>query len=476
MDGTSNRYERDGEWKSTALELGVLGGIGMGVGATLLRGNASAAAQGGGKAVKRVAQNVDRYLERSVFKRNPLGRFVYKSLKKVPGQSSKLKRSLGDAGMDVGTGQIAIERSVIERRVAKERQEAVMRELAQAHMEGRDARPAEELFDTTLARKRREAEAGAAWRDGKTSPYLAGEAPRADATPSNDKKKSLFDEGVGAAVAGLGFGAGLTAFHALDRRLSGQDPKKERSYEAAGSLIGGEDMQKRAGSAGDVYKGVGEFGKKIPNAVANGIGFTGVTLGTASLLEKVRADARKKAGGDQPQVVVIEAPAEEKKGKRQKNDTLQAVHMMAQSHPANYMMTQQASDTSGVEKLAANPFPGLVQKMRANPFVQDLAGHGAERKRLLDRVNGNGYEREVLESAGDDAIEAASAPFRRIHGDDKAREKGVSGLADALKREDQAAHDALYDRMAKARLLTGGTGLAGAGAIGLMARDKEGRR
>lgn len=472
MDGTSKRYERDGEWKSTALELGVLSGIGMGVGAMLLRGNASKAAEGGGKAVKRVAQNVDRYLERSVFKRNPLGKFVYKSLKKVPSQSSKLKRELADPDLAFDFDPVAIKRQV-----AKERQEAVLREMAQAHIEGRDPRPAEQLFDTTLAKKRRESEAGAAWRDGKPSPYLAGGKPGDGAKPEvKNGRKGLFDEGVGAAVAGLGFGAGLTAFHALDRKLSGEDPKKERSYEAAGSLIGGESMDKRAGSAGDVYKGVGEFGKKIPNAVANGIGFTGVTLGTASLLEKVRADARKKAGGDQPQVVVIEAPAEENKGKRKKNDTLQAVHVLSQAHPANYMMTQQASDTSGVEKLAANPFPGLVQKAKANPFVQDLAGHGAERKRLLERVNGNGYEREVLETAGDDAIEAASAPFRRIHGDDKAREKGVAGLADALKKQDQAAHDALYDRMARARLLTGGAAIAGGGTAGLLAHDREGRR
>lgn len=470
MDGTTNRYERDGEWKSTALELGVLGGIGMGVGATLLRGNASKAAEGGGKAVKRVAQNVDRYLERSVFKRNPLGKFVYKALKKVPGQSSKLKRELGDPDLAFKFDPVAIKRQV-----DREREQAVLHELAQAHVQGRVPRPTEELFDTTLAKKRREAEAGAAWRDGKPSPYLAdARVPSAEPVNANEKKKgSLFDEGVGAAVAGLGFGAGLTAFHALDRKLSGEDPMKERSYEAAGSLIGGENMDKRAGSAGDMYKGVGEFGKKIPNAVANGIGFTGVTLGTASLLEKVRADARKKAGGEQPQVVVIEAPAEEKPGKRKKNDTLQAVHVLSQAHPANYMMTQQANDMSGQEKLAANPFPGLVQKAKANPFVQDLAGHGAERKRLLERVNGNGYEREVLETAGDDAIDAASAPFRRIHGDDKAREKGVAGLAESLKRQDQEAHDALYDRMARARLLTGGAALGGAGTLGYALRNQE---
>lgn len=469
------KYENDKEWGSTALELGVIGGIGMGVGATLLRGNASSAMNGGGRAVKRIAGNVDRYLERSVFKRNPLGRFVYKTVKKVPGQSTKLQKELANE-----IEPLMLNRAAIDAQVKRDRQEAVLKELADAHVQGRSPQPAQDIFNRRSTTKQYEAQAGEAWRNGSQSPYVhssAKQSTKKETRSTSGGKKNLMDEGVGAAVAGLGFGAGLTAFHALDKRLIGEDKQKDRSYEAAGSFIGGNEMDKRAGTASDIYNGVGEFGKKIPNAVANGIGFTGVTLGTASLLEKVRADARKKAGNDQPQVVVIEQDTGGKK--RKKNDTLQSVHVLSQSHPGNFMMTQQASVFGhGVEKVAANPFPGLLDKVKENaqPFISDLKGHAPERQHLLGRLKNHNYETQALGEFTDMDIQKASEPFERVFEHGKAREKGLGELANQLKASDQRAHDDLYERMAKARLATGGVIAGGAGLIGLANKDKEAQR
>ena len=471
------RFEQDKEWKSTALELGVIGGIGVGVGATLMRGHASGALDGGGKAVKRISKNVDRYLDRAVFKKNPLGRFVYKTLKKVPGQSSRLKKEL-----EVTANPLDFDLNAINARVKADREQAVLKELADAHIQGREARPYKDLFNKKVSEADYFAQGGEAWRNGKDSPLLKGNGgqqgqPKRGDKPKADRKGNLMDEGIGAAVTGLGFGAGLTAFHALDKRLLGEDKKKDRSYEAAGSLMGGNDMDKRAGTASDVYQGVGSFGKKIPNAVANGIGFTGVTLGTASLLEKVRADARKKAGNDQPQVLVIEQESDGKK-KRKKNDTLQSVHVLSASHPGNFMMTQHASEGGGLlEKVAANPVQGLLGKVKANPFVQDLAGHGAERKRLTDRLKDHNYEVEALSQFGDQELEAAAQPYLRVHEAPKAKEKGLIDLANQLKAKDQEQHDKLYEQMAKARLTTGGAAVGGFGLASLATRnDKEERR
>lgn len=473
----NQKYENDKEWSSTALELGVIGGIGVGVGATLLRGNASSAVNGGGRAVKNITKNVDRYLEKSVFKRNPLGRFVYKTIKKVPGQSSRLRKEL-----ELAEDPLLLNHGAIHGQVKQDRQAAVLKELADAHVQGRDPMPAQDIFNKKQTTKQYEAQAGESWRNGQNSPFLKsqnGSGKGKDGTyndkPGGQKKNNLMDEGIGAAVAGLGFGAGLTAFHALDKRLVGEDKKKDKSYEAAGSLIGGGDMDKRAGSASEVYKGIGEFGGKVPNAVANGIGFTGVTLGTASLLEKVRADARKKAGNDQPQVVVIEQENNGKK--RKKNDTLQSVHILSQSHPGNFMMTQQAgSDIGGQEKLAAKPFPNLLNKVKGNSFVQDLRGHGAERKDLLGRINNHNYEAQALGEFADIDIQNAAEPFKRVYDHGKAREKGLGELASQLKAKDQVAHDELYERMAKARLLAGGGAAGTAGLVSLATKDKEGHQ
>lgn len=471
------RFEQDKEWKSTALELGVIGGIGVGVGASLMRGHASSALDGGGKAVKRISKNVDRYLDRAVFKKNPLGRFVYKTLKKVPGQSSRLKEEL-----EVSANPLDFDLKAINARVKADREQVVLKELADAHIQGREPKPYQDLFNKKVSEADYFAQGGEAWRNGQQSPLLKGNGGQKGQTkpggkPKDDRKGNLMDEGIGAAVTGLGFGAGLTAFHALDKRLLGEDKKKDRSFGAAGSLMGGDDMDKKAGTASDVYQGVGSFGKKIPNAVANGIGFTGVTLGTASLLEKVRADARKKAGNDQPQVLVIEQETDGKK-KRKKNDTLQSVHVLSASHPGNFMMTQQASEGHGLlEKVAANPVSGLIGKMKANPFVQDLAGHGAERQRLTGRLKDHNYEVEALSHFGDQELEAAARPYLRVHDTSKANEKGLTDLANQLKSKDQERHDQLYEQMAKARLTTGGAMAGGFGLAGLATRkDKEERR
>lgn len=468
------RFEQDKEWKSTALELGVIGGIGLGVGASLMRGNASATLDGGGKAVKRISKNVDRYLEKTVFKKNPLGRFVYKTVKKVPGQSSRLKKEL-----EVSADPLTYDLTAINNRVKADREQAVLKELADAHIQGRDVRPYTDLFNRKESEQRYLAQGGEAWRNGQDSPLLKGSGPKPkqgyDKKPDKEGKGNLMDEAIGAAVTGLGFGAGLTAFHALDKRLLGEDKKKERSFGAAGSLMGGDQMNKQAGTATDVYQGVGTFGKKIPNAVANGIGFTGVTLGTASLLEKVRADARKKAGNDQPQVVVIEQETDGKK--RKKNDTLQSVHVLSASHPGNFMMTQQASESLNlIEKLAANPLPGLLEKAKKNPFVQDLAGHGAERRRLTGRLQNTNYEVEALGRFTDQELDEAAKPYLRVHEPAKAREKGLADLANNLKAGDQEHHDRLYEQMAKARLTVGGGAVGGLGLASLANQSRKEER
>lgn len=469
-------YRDSKEWQSKALELGVIGAIGTGVGATILRGNASSATRGAANTAKRLAKNVDRYLDKTVFKKNPMGKFVYRTLKNVPKKSDLIQRETSDIVDD-----LKYDMKAIQRQTQQAKQNAALKELAQSYLEGRPAVDVNQLFNEKAHIIQLKSEAGDQWRRGLKSDLLAGNKPASKPLPQPEKK-NLMSEAIGASVTGLAFGAGLTGFHALDRKLLGEDKKKERSYGAAGSYLGGKTMEKKAASgATEAYKNIATFGNKIPLAIANGIGFTGVTIGTASLLEKVRAEARQKAGGEpmQPQVVIVENTSG-KKGK--KNKTLEQAHFLSSSHPANYMMQQNAGQTdeylektSGVRDIGARlqeTFSGIPQKVQ--DFAKDFQGHTEERRRLLDRIEGRSisYENEAARIATPGDIADAAKDYEKFYSPEKAKELSLAHLARNMKMQDQAAHDALYEQMASARLKGLGVASTGAG-LAFLARPKK---
>lgn len=453
-----DKYQDTKEWGGTVLELGIIGAIGTGVGATLLKGNASSGSRGAANAVKRIGKNVDKYMDKTVFRKNPMGRFLYRSLKNVPKSSALIKKD-GDQAI----AALEFNMNAIGRDTAKERSRLVMQEIADAHMNNRAPRPVEELFDAKAHSLQLQSEAGDKWRSGAHSDYLntsqKKEDPRRRPNPRGEKK-SLASEAVGAAVTGLAFGSGLTAFHALDKKLLGEDKKKEKTYGAAGSYLGGGDMRKQAASgAADMYKKLATFGDKVPLAVANGIGFTGVTIGTASLLEKVRAEARKEVGTDvqQPQVVIVE-----NNNKRKKNSTMTQAHLLTASHPGNYMLSQNAGHAdSDMERTAG--LAGIPGKLRQ--FGSDFMGHGDERRRLMDRIDEKSisYQNEAARTATQGDVADIAQHYKKFN-PEKANEMALSDIARTMKMQDQQQHDALYDQMARARL----TGIGGAaGAAGL---------
>lgn len=455
------QFENPKEWSNTAIELGVIGAIGAGIGASILKGSASGVSAGSKKTVKHVGKNVDRYLEKNVFKRNPMGRFIYRSMKKVPANSSRIKRdgdrAIADLQFDMGR---------INYDTGQERKRLALSELADAMINKREPRGIDEIFDSSTHRLKLKAEAGDKWRSGQKSDYLMSEknntATSLGKTPPQKEKKSLFSEGVGAAVTGIGFGAGLTAFHALDKKLLGDDKKKNRSYEAAGSYI-----NKNASGAADAYRKVESFSERIPQAIANGIGYTGVTLGTASLLEKIRADARKKAGTDtaSPQVVIVN---EGTPSKKQTNQTLKTIHSLSNSNPQQDIITKQAGSDQWLQSASS----------KLKTFGKNLLGHGDERRALMKRINQDGfsYDNEAIRSTTKKELDHLSEVYGKAFNEEKSREMALGEVSRNLKNNDQAKHNELYDSMAKARLQTlGGVGLVG--GIASIARPKqEGQR
>lgn len=460
------------EWGGTALELGMLGAIGTGVGATILRGSASGTSRGAANAAKRIAGNVDKYLDKTVFKKNPIGRTVYRALKGVPKNSALIKKDADEA-----LAALEYNHKAIQKNVDEERNRLVLQEIADAHMNKRTPRPVEDLFDEKAHTLKLKSEAGDKWRSGQWSDYLMngqtqqGKTQQGRSKPKKqDEKRSLASEAVGASVTGLAFGGGLTAFHALDKKLLGEDEKKQKSFDAAGSYLGGDRMNKKASTgASEMYRKLSAVGDKVPLAVANGIGFTGVTIGTAKLLEQVRAEARKEVGAENPQpaVVIVENNG------RKKNKTMNQAHLLSASHPGNYMLSQNAGHVDdSIEKTALANIP---QKLKQ--FASDFAGHGTERRRLLDRIEGKSmsYENEAARLATPGDISDIAEHYRKFN-PEKANEMALADIARDMKIKDQQQHDALYHQMASARLTGLGAAAGTAGLASLAIPNKEDRR
>jgi hypothetical protein len=137
-------------------------------------------------------------------------------------------------------------------------------------------------------------------------------------------KRDLAQKFIASGVMGLGTGAGLTAFHYIDR-LS-KDPSSqqrlENTFQHAGSFLNPQKkdddkkMDKQASVLG-FYNAVKDAPKKLPEALFAGAGYTGLTLGTAKLLHghdprKTEPQANEEPASAGPRVIIeLGNPTEE---------------------------------------------------------------------------------------------------------------------------------------------------------------------
>lgn len=96
-------------------------------------------------------------------------------------------------------------------------------------------------------------------------------------------------------LAGLAFGAGISGFHALDRWSAKKDSQKnvDDSFALAGSFLPKEKrngkrddrrMKKRASLSPEMKGHLKEVGRKFPEAIMGGLGYTAVALGTQKVM------------------------------------------------------------------------------------------------------------------------------------------------------------------------------------------------
>ncbi|MGG4438240.1 hypothetical protein AAXE64_27195 [Priestia megaterium] len=378
-------------WAQNTVELAALGAIVTGAGTLAIRGDLNNISVGGKRALGAMGKGFENYIRRKGSPGSKFGMQVGKKtffkLKKMdkptPVDGSKHLNDLLSDSLDKVENDPAMKER-IRREVARRLTNETTRESVDNVLDGNtnasrdEAQRIREIYQKVVSEMVK--------RDTGVTP--PPKKPRTKLFGSNNDGKPLFDkkelarDAVGSGLAGLAFGGGLSGFHALDRLVADKDnqQKLEDSFGYAGSFLPNKEekpvMDKAAGSL-EFYNRMREIGRKTPEAVATGLGFTGVSLGAA----KVMNDQKQKNGegkDDKPKGsrVIIEL------GSTDASDD----HNLG-NHPTNMMgsLPKLSSEQSDglFSKVAFKP-PGNTHKLGLGQFVNDLLGHKKQINEIKD--------------------------------------------------------------------------------------------
>lgn len=453
-------------WKQNAVELGALGAIVLGAGHYAVHGNLSALSGG----VKDSAKNVLNAFDRYVKSNGPVATFVRnigvkgaKKLTKYPGIAAPGTTPFLDQAVLKARSQLDPKK--IER-IAKDDFVKDYIYGMQQHVDNK--LPGQFKMENDLHYYRERARTDEV--DRLTKQQQDEEARKAEAK-KNGRPQSTPGRFFGAGLSGLGFGAGLTAFHGIDRLSRGKDDhgKRDRNYEVAGSFLKNKDqrnnrggnMDKKANFATSLYDSLANVGIRTPQAIATGLGYTGVTLGTAALLKNHPELLHKPGEGgmstdssDHPTSprIIIELGQDPKKS-----------------------LDPHASDGYGMSpRLASDGISGLAKLATVGSFFKNVGGRHDELRTLSDRINevNHDYRDEAAAALkGQDITKLVAERYGNLgsfqNERDLARELHDS-TARANKRIDLQNQQLITDAVKRDRLLAaaGTLGLGGAG-IGL---------
>lgn len=278
-----------------------------------------------------------------------------------------------------------------------------------------------------------------------------------DNSPLIDRKQ-LSREMISSGVAGIAFGAGISGFHALDRISSEKDNQKklEDAFQFGGSFLSKKEddtMNKSAGAL-EFHKGLKAIGKKTPEAVASGIGFTGVSLGAAKLMNDKKKKEEEENGEPKGTRVIIEL-----------GDTTPELN--DKNHAT-------AGGLSLLPKFASEQDGGLAKLAFNGTFVKDLFGHGDE----IQKLKAMNYDDAAASQLKDSDV---SSLLQRQYGNlvnDQTKAQFTNRLfdsrANAIKQNADNRINDLETRTAKAQLTAGGAALGiGGGLAGLAYHNRE---
>lgn len=434
-------------WLQNTVELAALGTILTGAGTMAAKGDFTGVMTGVGKDVGKHALNMGaRYLQRG---NNQGAKSLFQIAKKTTSKLNKMDipegKTFGEVAVNESIRKLKATTEAVKR--DKRAMDRIKNEAAKRLNRAKMDHPNMHERDIMKMLEDQEIQNEVKRREGIIPQPFKQKKKKNDQQKMSmkDRANQMFATG----LTGVVFGAGITGAHALDRVLSNQDvqTKVEDSFEYAGSFLNRKDrekMDKKAGSL-ELYNALTSIGRKTPEAVASGLGFTGVSLGTAKYLnaQQEKKEELKPKGTR----VIIEL------GDEEVND------------PHN-RATPPASPYSMLPKFATAKNSGDLTKLanRGRNFLNDLMGHGGEINRLnqvnpadvaAEKLKGQNVEELVKQKYGNLVNDPSDQLFRgRLFDSETAQ----------AKQEIAQQIEELERRKARARLLAGGGTLGVGGA------------
>lgn len=411
-------------WKRTSVELALGAAVLAGAADTIIKGKPTSFINGGKDAIKAVGGGLNRYIG----KKGTTGqKFLFgvgkKSARNLKNEAKKLEEvQLETMGKRY---QNALENDSVKSQIHKR---------AIAELKGRGIEnPTQDQLDIEMERLR---------------------TKRANATFSKSKKDGPFEQMkgnfLGGTATGLGLGAGVTLFHSLDKKLNNNEKNKnkETSFNLAGSMI-------KSAGVREIYDGLAGAAGNTPKAIATGVGYTGVSLGTAKFLN----DKQQKK--------------EEHKDPKPKNSRI-IIELGQEGQEDNSSHATRNTSLSMLPK-----YKDLQKTASISNFLKNVGGRGGEVTALERRINGQtvNYRDEaakalkgqnlsdvVKDRYGNLVVEGTKEmPYKA--GKDFFHRELLDSEANLLKRKDQAKLEGIKDDVAMARM-KGIGGLAGVGTVG----------
>lgn len=278
-------------------------------------------------------------------------------------------------------------------------------------------------------------------------------------------KKQLARDMAASGLTGLAFGGGISGFHALDRMSSNPDNQKklEDTFQYAGSYLNKEDdkrMKKQAGAL-DMYNSLKGIGRKTPEAIAGGLGFTGVSLGTAKMLN-----------GQDPRTAG--------KNKEEENNSTRVIIELGQDAKDPHNNSSMPMGLAGLPKLSSSLF-GEMDKSAAplnklKQFTKDFKGYRNEIDQLKEQ---NPADVAANRLKNEDIPSLLNNQYGNLAKSEYQQGQFTNKLFDSYTHQAKnEINDTIRDletRTAKARLKAGvgGSMAAGGGLVGLAAMKRK---
>lgn len=443
-------------WKDKTVQLAAGGALIAGTGVLVAKGRGPNVARQATKTLKQMERNADRYILKHLKKPQKLVYQVGKNV--VKGVAQNVKNITKQEKIDVKSLMEKHKSSVQNLDPKKVQQRAF--DIQQRDRNNFERNQFANLDSNESFNPRTFKNKPKAYYEERAKQELIAEANN----PKPTFKKKMFgkdvlqeniDNIVGAGLAGGAFATGISIVHALD-----SNPKAQRTYEAAGSLIRDDNQTKgynnmnnnstkkrefsKQASVRDIHETLlSGPGKKIGGSILSGIGFGTASVGFNEMNK--RKKEKEEAQNKKQNRIIIEFDADKP----------------IDSTPVD-------GGTGLVPRPSFDKLAGLQN------YTKNLLGRKTELRDLNTKLNDYDYIAEAANHTARQGGIPKDNPFSQILGKEKGNEKYLESQAHKLRQEDKAKIESIKDDVAKAQTYTiGGLGIAGAAGLAASNRKKE---